>query len=152
MFGYYLDLAWRRCRQNLSVVALLVLTMAIGIASTMTALTIFGALSGEPLPGVSSHLYVATMDSRQTAQKDGSAYTADSLMGLRDAKTLVDAHKAARQAAMSFSVTTLSTTDGKHSANVMGLMGYGQLLQLFGVSMRGAGHGPPPNSRHTTRS
>lgn len=140
MFGYYLDLAWRRCRQNLSMVALLVLTMAIGIASCMTALTIFGALSGEPLPGISSRLYVATMDSRQQVTKDDDRYVADSLMQQRDAKALVDARKATRQAAMAYSLATITTTDGKQSEQTMGLLGYGQMLGLFGVALH---HGRP---------
>ena len=56
------------------MVALLVLTMALGIASCMTALTIFQALSGEPLPGISEHLYVATMDAREVADKNTGSY------------------------------------------------------------------------------
>ena len=81
MWRYYLELAMRRCRQNRPMVALLVLTMAIGIASCMTAMTIFGALSGEPLPGISDHLYVATMDARETAGNNNGGYDSpDSLL------------------------------------------------------------------------
>ena len=98
MFKYYLILALRRCRQNLSMVGLLVLTMAIGIASCMTAMTIFGALSGEPLPGISPQLYVATMDARDAVDKDNPEYKRPgSWLSLRDAKALVDAHRAPQQ-------------------------------------------------------
>jgi putative ABC transport system permease protein len=135
MFGYYLELAWRRCRQNLSMVALLVLTMAIGIASCMTAMTIFGALSGEPLPGISPHLYVATMDAREAVDKDND-YEPDSLVKLRDAEALVDAHRADRQLAVTHSYTMLSNPDGKHSEQTIGLMAYGPVLDMFGVPLR----------------
>lgn len=137
MFGYYLDLALRRCRQNLWMVALLVLTMAIGIASCMTAMTIFGALSGEPLPGVSNHLYVVTMDAREAGAKDTDAYDKPgSMLKLRDAKALVDAHKARQQVAAAWSLAKVSTPDGKHSDLTVGLMSYGPVLGTFGVSLR----------------
>ncbi|HEX7341122.1 MAG TPA: ABC transporter permease [Rhodanobacteraceae bacterium] len=137
MLTYYLELAWRRCRQNLWMVALLVLTMAIGIASCMTALTIFGALSGQPLPGISAHLYVATMDARAAVDKDGDAYSPASLLNLRDAKALVDAHKAAGQVALTKSLARVATLDGTHAASqVLGLMAYGPVLSVLGVPLR----------------
>lgn len=137
MFGYYLDLAWRRCRQNVSMVLLLVLTMAIGIASCMTALTIFRALSGEPLPGISDHLYVATMDARQSVDKDNTSYdTPDSLLNLRDAKALVDAHKAQQQIALAKSLTQIANPDDKQSTQAFGLMAYGSPLGMLGVPLR----------------
>lgn len=137
MFGYYLDLAWRRCRQNLSMVALLVLTMAIGIASCMTALTIFGALSGEPLPGISSHLYVVTMDAREAIEKDSNDYDDPaSYLKLRDAKALVDAHRASQQVAVAQSYTRVGNPADKHSEQTIGLMAYGPVLAMFGVPLR----------------
>ena len=114
MFRYYLDLAWRRCRQSLSMVVLLTLTMAIGIASCMTALTIFSALSGEPLPGISPHLQVVTMDAREAVDKDSSDYDKpDSYLNLIDAKALVDAQRARQQVALAQSYTLVGRPDGK---------------------------------------
>ncbi|WP_240601748.1 ABC transporter permease [Oleiagrimonas sp. MCCC 1A03011] len=137
MFTYYLELAWRRCRQNVPMVLLVVLTMAIGIASCMTATTIFAALSGEPLPGISDHLYVVTMDSRTQSDANDAAYdTPQSLLNLRDAKALVDAHHADSQFAQAQSLAQVSTTDGKHSDRVIGLLGYGSLLSTLGVPFR----------------
>lgn len=141
MFGYYLDLALRRCRQNLSMVLLLVLTMAIGIASCMTAMTIFGALSGDPLPGISPHLYVATMDAREALDKDNPDYAKpDSWLSLRDAKALVDAHRARSQVALAQSLTMLGGADGKRSEKAWGFMAYGEPLGMLGVPLR---HGRP---------
>ena len=137
MFDYYLRLALRRCRQNLSMVGLLVLTMAIGIAATMTAMTILGALAGEPLPGISQHLYVATMDAREAVDKDDPDYKRpDSLLKFADAKALVDAHRATQQVAVANSLTTFGRSDGKQSAQAYGLMAYGPVLQTFGVTLR----------------
>lgn len=137
MFRYYLDLAWRRCRQSLPMVALLTLTMAIGIASCLTALTIFGALSGEPLPGISPHLQVVTMDARDAIDKDNSDYTRpDSYLDLIDAKTLVDAQRARQQVALAQSYTRITDPDGKHSEQARGLMAYGPVLGMLGVPLR----------------
>jgi len=137
MFKYYLTLALRRCRQNLPMVALLALTMAVGIASCMTALTIFRALSGEALPGISPYLYVATMDAREAVDKDNPDYKQpDSYVGLVDARALVDAHRARQQAALAQSLTTMGTADGKRSTQAFGLMAYGPVLSMFGVPLR----------------
>ena len=137
MFGYYLRLALHRCRQNLPIAGLLVLTMAIGIAATMTAMTIFGALAGEPLPGISQHLYVATMDAREAVDKDNRDYKQpDSLLKFADAKALVDAHRARQQVAVANSLATFGRPDGKQSAQAYGLLAYGPVLQAFGVTLR----------------
>lgn len=137
MFDYYLRLALRRCRQNLPMVGLLVLTMAIGIASCMTAMTIFRALSGAPLPGVSPYLHVVTMDAREAVDKDNPDYKQpDSLLKFADAKALVDAHRAAQQVAVAQSLTQFARPDGKHSTRAYGMMAYGPVLQVFGVPLR----------------
>lgn len=137
MFGYYLELALRRCRQNPSMVALLVLTMAIGIASCMTALTIFSALAGEPLPGISPYLYVATVDAREAVDSDNPNYDKPaSYLKLRDAKALVDAHRAPQQLALAQSMAQVATSDGKQTDQVAGLMVYGPALSMLGVPLR----------------
>lgn len=137
MFGYYLGLAWRRCRQNVAMVALLVLTMAIGIASCMTATTIFGALSGEPLPGISDHLYVVTMDGRQETDNNNPSYDAPiSLLNARDARALVHAGRARRQMAVAPSLARMQSLDGKVSEQAIGELGYGPVLGLLGIRLR----------------
>lgn len=137
MFRYYLRLALRRCRQSLPMVALLSLTMAIGIASCMTALTIFSALSGEPLPGISSHLQIVTMDAREAIDKDNNDYEKpDGYLNWIDAKALVDAQGAQQQVALAQSYTLIGRPDGKQSDQVMGLMAYGPALGMLGIPLR----------------
>ena len=51
MFLYYFDLALRSFRSARGLTALMVLTIAMGIGASMTTLTTFRALSGDPLPG-----------------------------------------------------------------------------------------------------
>ncbi|HWU76631.1 MAG TPA: ABC transporter permease [Rhodanobacter sp.] len=142
MFRYYLMLALRRCRQNLPMVALVVLTMAVGIASSMTALTIFQALSGEPLPGISSHLYVVSMDARDSLADTDSSTDAPSYLKLDDARALVDAHRATQQVALAEVLTTVSRADAAtgnaaaHTENASGVMAYGPLIPMFGIPLK----------------
>lgn len=136
MFRYYLQLALRRCRKSPVMVALVVLTMAIGIAACMTALTIFSALEGEPLPGISDHLYVVTMDARVQSSRNGSAYSSpDALLNWRDAEALVDAHRAPA-VALAGSRTQVGTPTEDQSDTVNGLLAHGPVLQELGASLR----------------
>lgn len=136
MIIYYLELAWHRCRRSPAMVALIVLTMAIGIAACMTALTIFSALEGQPLPGISNHLYVVTMDAREQADNDSPAYgLPDSMLKLRDAKALIDAHRA-DAVALAQSYTEVNNPNGNQSDDVSGLLAYGPVLQEMGVPLR----------------
>jgi putative ABC transport system permease protein len=57
MFAYYLDLALRSFRRNKVLTALMVLAIALGIGASMTTLTVFYILSGDPLPGTSQTLF-----------------------------------------------------------------------------------------------
>ena len=138
MFRYYLQLALRRCRKSPVMVALVVLTMAIGIAACMTALTIFSALEGEPLPGISDHLYVVTMDAREQPDKDKSAAydTPDAMLKWRDVKALVDARPGTPQVAVAQTQPQVGNPDGSQSAVISGLLAYGPVLREFGVPLR----------------
>ncbi len=137
MFGYYLRLALRRCRQNLPMLSLLVLTMAIGVAACMAALTIATTLSGEPLPGISAHLYVASMDAHEPGDRDNERQAVpDSYLRLSDAKALVDTGRARQQAALAQSLQQVGNPDGRQSDQVMGLMAYGPLPDMLGVALR----------------
>lgn len=62
MFGYYFNLALRSFRRNKVLTALMVVAIALGIGTSMTTLTVFYILSGDPLPGRSEHLFYPQMD------------------------------------------------------------------------------------------
>jgi putative ABC transport system permease protein len=133
---YYLKLAIWRGAKNLPIVILLTGTLAIGIASCMTALTIFSALSGDPLPGVSEHLYVAAVDTRTADSTDSSAYVRpNSYLSLDDAKALVNIHRAQYQTAFASTFPQVSTSEGARSDQVPGLMAYGQAAELLRLAI-----------------
>jgi len=62
MFGYYFNLALRSFRRNKMLTALMVVAIALGIGTSMTTLTVFYILSGDPLPGRSQHLFYPQLD------------------------------------------------------------------------------------------
>lgn len=137
MFRYYLLLAFTRCRRSPAMVALVVLTMAIGIAACMTALTIFSALEGEPLPGISNHLYVVTMDAREQPEKDKPAYdTPDAALKWRDAAALVDVRPGTPQVALAQTQPQVGNPDGQQSDVANGLLAYGPVLRELSVPLR----------------
>lgn len=99
MLGHYLHLALRSLRRNPWLSALAVLTLAIGIAASMTSLTLLHLISADPLPGHSQRLYVPAFD-------NGTGTDSDSEPGPRltmtwlDAQPLLAAGGAPRQAAL----------------------------------------------------
>lgn len=62
MFSYYLNLALRSFRRNKALTALMVLAIALGIGASMTTLTVFKVLSGDPIPQKSDKLFYVQMD------------------------------------------------------------------------------------------
>ncbi len=62
MFGYYLNLAVRSFKRNKALTALMVLAIALGIGASMTTLTVFHVLSGDPIPAESDRLFYVQLD------------------------------------------------------------------------------------------
>ncbi|HEX4050596.1 MAG TPA: ABC transporter permease [Steroidobacteraceae bacterium] len=64
MLGYYLELALRSLKRTPILTALMVVAIALGIGASMTTLTVWRVLSGNPIPGKSSELFYAQIDPR----------------------------------------------------------------------------------------
>lgn len=62
MFSYYFKLGLRNLRRNPALTALMVLTLAIGVASSISTLTILHVMSGNPMPHKSERLIVPLFD------------------------------------------------------------------------------------------
>lgn len=62
MFSYYFMLGVRSLRRNPVLTALMVLTLAVGVAASVSTLTILHMMSSDPLPGKSSRLFVPLID------------------------------------------------------------------------------------------
>ena len=62
MFRYYFNLALRSFKRNKALTVLMVLAIALGIGATMTTLTVFHVLSGDPIPDKSDRLFYVQLD------------------------------------------------------------------------------------------
>ena len=98
MFAYYFDLALRSFRRNKVLTALMVLAIALGIGASMTTLTIFHVLSGDPIPQKSARLFHVQLDA---SSMDG--YTAGEEPD--DQVTRYDAEELLRQMARRIKAT-----------------------------------------------
>lgn len=62
MFSYYFFLGIRSLRRNPALTALMVLTLAIGVAASISTLTILHVMSGDPIPHKSDRLIAPILD------------------------------------------------------------------------------------------
>ncbi len=64
MLAYYFNLALRSFRRNRALTVLMVLAVALGIGASMTTLTVFHVVSGDPIPDKSDRLFYVQLDPR----------------------------------------------------------------------------------------
>jgi putative ABC transport system permease protein len=100
MFAYYLQLGVRSLRRNLILTLLMVLGIALGIAATMTSLTVFHLMGTDPIPEKSSILHYVQVDSWDPNQAFDNEGNPPDQLTYRDASALMEAGKADKQAAM----------------------------------------------------
>ncbi len=62
MLTYYFFLGLRSLKRNPALTALMVLTLAIGVAASVSTLTILHVMSGDPIPQKSDRLFTAILD------------------------------------------------------------------------------------------
>ena len=62
MFAYYFKLGVRSLRRNPVLTALMVLTLAVGVAASVSTLTILHMMSSDPIPQKSDRLFTALVD------------------------------------------------------------------------------------------
>ena len=101
MFGYYLISGLRSLRRNPVLTALMVFGIALGIAASMTSLTVFHLMGSDPIPWKSDRLHVVQLDNWDINQAydEEKGRLPDQLTYL-DATALMAAAKADRQVAM----------------------------------------------------
>ncbi|HET7921950.1 MAG TPA: ABC transporter permease, partial [Gammaproteobacteria bacterium] len=111
MFAYYLDLALRSLKRNPVLTALMVMTIAFGVAASMTTWSVFRAVSGDPIPWKSSKLFVPQLDMwGPDKHKNNPAYIPDAL-DYGDAVALMQDHRGKLQSAMYMVTPSVVPTD-----------------------------------------
>lgn len=112
MFGYYFNLALRSFKRNKALTFLMVLAIALGIGASMTTLTVFYVLSGDPIPGKSDKLFYPRIDPRGMNGFTPGDEPEDQ-MTRHDAERLLADKKGDRQAFMSGGQMAVESEDGK---------------------------------------
>ena len=102
MFNYYLKLALLALKRTPALSSLMVLAIALGLATAMTSFTLLYKLSGDPIPRKSELLYAVQLDNWDGEQPfdDSPENLPPNLMTHGDARRLLAAAKAPRQTAM----------------------------------------------------
>jgi putative ABC transport system permease protein len=98
MFAYYFQLGLRSLRRNPVLTGLMIITVAFGVAASMTMYSVFRAVSNNPIPQKSSQLFAVQIDNfgPQNNQKGEPPDELDYI----DAMALLRAAKAPRQTAL----------------------------------------------------
>ena len=89
MFQYYFMLGLRSLRRNPALTALMVLTLAIGVAASVSTLTILHVMSGDPIAHKSGRLFVPVMDVGQASGYTPGEPPNDKQMSYPDAYNLL---------------------------------------------------------------
>lgn len=100
MFRYYLLLGVRSLARNPILTALMVLTLAVGVAASITTLTILHVMSGNPIPHKSNRLLVPLIDNGPASSYVPGAQPDDRQMSYRDAANLRKSGQGERRTAI----------------------------------------------------
>ncbi len=100
MFNYYLQLGLMSLKRNPILTALMVFGIALGIAASMTTLTVLHLMSSDPIPWKSDKLHYVQLDNWDPNQGYDQEGNPPDQVTYRDAQALMEAAKADKQAAM----------------------------------------------------
>jgi len=103
MLAYYLGLALRSLKRNVVLTILMIAAIGVGIGASMTTLTVFRAMSGDPIPRKSTQLFAPQIDNwgpNGLNVVPGDSDGLQSQISYIDAVNLMNAHPARRQSAM----------------------------------------------------
>jgi putative ABC transport system permease protein len=138
MLGYYLHLAIRCLRGNVALTVLIIAAVGVGIGTTMTVFTVLLAMSGDPIPGKSSQLFAVQIDAWGPSSVKSDIPSQSGLADMltyRDAVALMDAHAAARQAAMYGTAQVFLPKQGE-PIPMVGRATYRDFFSMFEVPFR----------------
>ena len=102
MLNYYITLALRSLRRNVVLTVLMIAAIGVGIGASMTTLTVFRAMAGDPIPSKSRQLFAVQIDNwgPKKGIVGGDKDNLQEQISYIDAIGLMNAHAARRQSAM----------------------------------------------------
>ncbi|PHV06521.1 ABC transporter permease [Janthinobacterium sp. BJB412] len=102
MWLYYFQLGLRSLRRNPALTALMVLTLAVGVAASVATLTVLHVMGGDPMPHKSARLFVPLLDNGplQGYTPGGDPRQRDRQLSYRDASNLLRGGQGERRTAI----------------------------------------------------
>jgi putative ABC transport system permease protein len=103
VFNYYFGLAVRSLKRNIVLTVLMIAAVGVGIGASMTTLTVFRAMDGDPIPQKSRQLFAVQIDNWGPDTKavvSGDKERFQEQISYIDAVGLMNAKAAHRQTAM----------------------------------------------------
>ena len=100
MFAYYLQLGLRSLHRNPVLTLLMVVGIGLGIAASMTTLTVMHLMGSDPIPWKSDKLHYVQLDNWSADNPYSDDGRPPDQVTYRDATALMEAGKADRQTAM----------------------------------------------------
>ncbi len=102
MLNYYFTLALRSLKRNAVLTVLMIAAIGVGIGASMTTLTVFRAMAGDPIPNKSRQLFAIQIDNwgPKKGIVNGDELNLQEQISYLDAIGLMTARAAHRQAAM----------------------------------------------------
>lgn len=107
MFLHHLELALRGFRRSPVLTALMVLGLAVGIGACVTTVTVLHALSGDPIPRKSAHLFYVQVAPGKKGWNSAEHAGPPTLLTHPDAMALLHARKARRQTVVALTSGTI---------------------------------------------
>ena len=136
---YHISLGLRGLKRHPRTMVLAIATMALGLAATMTMLTLLSILSSDPLPGVSQRLYLGWVDSREPDNQQQPGQDDDilrrSLWKWADVQAMREARPNIRQTALMATQFELANPEGSKNASGAGIIATGPMPSMFGVPL-----------------
>src|SRR5580658_273995 len=141
LLAYYFRLGLRSLRRNMVLTGLMIAAIAVGIGACMTALTVFRAMSGDPIPQKSKQLYAPQIDNWGPDQHaGGSPDRLEPQLSYIDVLALMRAHAAKRQTGMYASLQSLRPADpAQKPSKVFVRAAYTDFFPMFDVPFKYGG-------------
>lgn len=135
MFGYYLYLAIRSLRRAPILTTLMIVAIGVGVGGAMTVLTVFRMMSGDPIPGKSSQLFVPEID--PWGHGHGFGNNPPDMLTYIDVEQLLRNHIARRQTPMyRVGFTVIPQTASQPAFDVDGRAVNTDFFSMFDVPFR----------------
>jgi putative ABC transport system permease protein len=142
MLRYYFTLALRSLKRNVVLTVLMIAAIGVGIGASMTTLTVFRAMAGDPIPNKSRQLFAVQIDNwgPKKGMVLGDEENLQEQISYRDAMSLMKAHAAHRQSAMYATGFALTPANPDlRPFQVQARAAYADFFQMFDVPFRYGG-------------